>query len=644
MNNPVPDDLGIPQQKVLHAGNLTCVYESGMIRYLTAGEHELIRCVFSAVRDRNWGTLIPLIRDEQVLGDDHSFVVLFRAVYRDTEIHFEADYRIEGTSANRIVFTMQGRAGSTFLKNRIGFCVLHPLEGLRGKAYQVTTPDGKRQQGIFPETISPVSPATAIQALGWKHGNTLCRLSFEGDVWEMEDQRNWTDASYKTYCTPLSIPFPVTVEAGTEIKQTVVLEVSGIRADPAPGKGVVEITPDADHLRFPRIGVGLPAGTGRFSPSEIAVLRAANLHHIRFDLAFQASGWQTDLEIAADNAMAIGAGIELVVHCTEDVTAEMDRLATWAADMHLPVFRVWVVDRNTRITTPLLIGKALPRLREIFPLAGVGGGTDAYFAEFNRNRFDVSGVDFVTFAVCPQVHAFDPDTLVENLEAQLDVVRSARDIYPDKNVQVSPVTLKQRFNVVATAEESPPPEDQLPSSVDSRQGSLFAAGWTFGSLINLARGGADWVTYYEATGWKGIIQGHHDPEKPRLFAGRKDDIFPVYHILRFFSRYCDKTLHGCKISKPLTCNALIVELSEGSLMIVANPTRASLQVRIHDFAVAGVAVWNLSNLPESYRNPDFLDHLAYHQATGQQYELAPQAILFLRQKAIPENPDQKPPG
>ena len=30
-------------------------------------------------------------------------------------------------------------------------------------------------------------------------------IRFEGDLFEMEDQRNWTDASYKTYSTPLRI-------------------------------------------------------------------------------------------------------------------------------------------------------------------------------------------------------------------------------------------------------------------------------------------------------------------------------------------------------------------------------------------------------------------------------------------------------
>ena len=39
-----------------------------------------------------------------------------------------------------------------------------------------------------------------------------------GDVFEIEDQRNWTDGSFKTYSTPLSLPFPVPVEAWTRMR------------------------------------------------------------------------------------------------------------------------------------------------------------------------------------------------------------------------------------------------------------------------------------------------------------------------------------------------------------------------------------------------------------------------------------------
>ena len=43
----------------------------------------------------------------------------------------------------------------------------------------------------------------------------------EGDTFEMEDQRNWTGASYKTYVRPLALPWPYTLAAGAKIDQAV---------------------------------------------------------------------------------------------------------------------------------------------------------------------------------------------------------------------------------------------------------------------------------------------------------------------------------------------------------------------------------------------------------------------------------------
>ena len=40
-------------------------------------------------------------------------------------------------------------------------------------------------------------------------------VAFDGDIFEMEDQRNWTDASYKIYSTPLRLPFPCRCAAAT---------------------------------------------------------------------------------------------------------------------------------------------------------------------------------------------------------------------------------------------------------------------------------------------------------------------------------------------------------------------------------------------------------------------------------------------
>ncbi len=71
----------------------------------------------------------------------------------------------------------------------------------------------------------------------------------------MEDQRNWTDASFKTYCTPLEIPYPVEVAKGTKISQKIRisvaddLPVSPLRA----GHAVLTLTEKKSAL--PRLGV-----------------------------------------------------------------------------------------------------------------------------------------------------------------------------------------------------------------------------------------------------------------------------------------------------------------------------------------------------------------------------------------------------
>jgi hypothetical protein len=49
----------------------------------------------------------------------------------------------------------------------------------------------------------------------------------EGDTFETEDHRNWTDASFKTYVRPLALPWPYTLKAGEPVRQSVKLTLSG---------------------------------------------------------------------------------------------------------------------------------------------------------------------------------------------------------------------------------------------------------------------------------------------------------------------------------------------------------------------------------------------------------------------------------
>ena len=92
----------------------------------------------------------------------------------------------------------------------------------------------------------------------------------------------------------------------------------------------------------------------------------------------------------------------------------------------------------------------MPSLRAEFPDIYIGAGTDCFFTELNRERTPADLVDFLTFSVNPQVHAFDNASLTETLEAHRYVVESAQNLADGKGIHVSPVTLKMRFNPNAT--------------------------------------------------------------------------------------------------------------------------------------------------------------------------------------------------
>ena len=108
-------------------------------------------------------------------------------------------------------------------------------------------------------------------------------VRFEGEIFEMEDQRNWTDASYKTYGTPLSEPFPVEVPAGAKISQRITLtlktqrESSTVTQDTTPQPLAFEVS-SANSRPLPYIGLGVashgdPLSAGNWNASNCSTYR-----------------------------------------------------------------------------------------------------------------------------------------------------------------------------------------------------------------------------------------------------------------------------------------------------------------------------------------------------------------------------------
>ena len=123
-----------------------------------------------------------------------SFDIRYQAEHRDGHIDFVWQARITGHADGVITFAFSGEARSTFLKNRIGLCTLHPMRecaGLQARARHASDSDS---EVTFPELVSVEQPVIGfddLRGLSYDAGaGARVELTFDGDIFETEDQRN----------------------------------------------------------------------------------------------------------------------------------------------------------------------------------------------------------------------------------------------------------------------------------------------------------------------------------------------------------------------------------------------------------------------------------------------------------------------
>lgn len=594
----------------LNAGRLTMLYENGSIRYISAGENEIIRMIYSAVRDKEWLTIKPVITNEWIERGSSSFKIVYRCLYKSREVNFSARYLIEGQSDNKISLSFEGEALDTFEKCRIGFCVLHPVENCSGKPCIITHSDQSTETCIFPVEIDPLQPFRDINSMRWEANGTEFRLDFSGDIFETEDQRNWTDTSYKTYCTPQSLPSPSLIRKGEKINQKVILKV--VRSFPEKKGPAVQqtitINPEI-HLPLPKIGISRSTRDIPLTENEAGTIKNIGFDHYRTDLHMYTSDWKKKADLAGKEALEMGYPLELALFFDDGFLREVNDLIEWISSCN-PRISVILLYHRTWLVTPLILTSLVtPLLKKAIPLLITGYGTNANFAQINFDRPESAPGDLICYSVQPQEHASDNTTLTENLQAQLHTVESARQFSDGRGIWVSPVNIKRRFNANVENYETPHTEDSLPPQVDSRLMSLFGGCWTAGSLKYLCESGLSGATYYETAGERGIIQGDLPSRWPDRFQSVPGMIFPAATVFKFLLQ--DKFLKVIKSSSshPLKFDCLVLSDGKKTRIIAVNFTADRQNISITGIpGHAGLRQLHAGNYPDAVSDLKWIDN------------------------------------
>jgi hypothetical protein len=556
-----------PKRVVLKAGPLTVDLVAGNLRTIRYEEHEVLRAIAYVVRNADWGTYNPEISDCIIRKGAQSFTVTYRArcVSADSSQMLDYQAHISGNAQGNLVFEVLAQPLTPFRTARCGFAVLHPIEGVAGQPAVVEHVDGSQEQTNFPGLIMPAQPFKDIRAI--QHHVTpliTARCCMNGDVFEMEDQRNWSDASYKTYVRPLSLPWPYVMEQGVANRQSVELSIQRSQrsaAEPAslqggPDAGPVRVTVAGPQGAFPGIGVSIHPDLIQEALAHPNLLHSLRPQLLLFHFDPTVGHGESHLRGFADIAKGVPAiektesVLELVLPAKGSVDDELAGVAKMVAAASLRLSGILIspaVDRQS--TLPGSTWPACPPLSEIyqaarkaFPGLVIGGGTLSYFTELNRKRPPVELLDFVSHCTCPIVHAADDLSVMESLEALPHIVRSARAIIgKDKAYWIGPSTIGMRHNPYgARVMENPANGRVTMTDCDPRQTSLFAAAWMIGFVAETADAALQMLTVGSLSGRLGLA---------RAGASEKLQLHPAFYAARGLAELGGNPRYQCYSSR-----------------------------------------------------------------------------------------------
>lgn len=610
----------------LRAGPVTMVFEpdNAFLRYVKIGEHEILRGINAPIRNELWGTVKPEVANLKLKVNDGQFTLTFDAVCKERDIDFLWKGSLTGHSKGKIEFSFDGTARSTFKRNRIGFCVLHAASA-GGKQWVIETVNGKKSKGAFPEFIAPFQPAKAIREIAHELTSGLwAHVKMEGDTFEMEDQRNWTDASFKTYCTPLEIPYPVLVEKGTKISQKITVWLEGdvkkfSQSERGP-KNEVTLLLHEHQNPLPRLGLQVSSEVDTLSKTELDRLERLRLDHLRVDLNPEEKNFADKLGEATKQAVALDLKLHVGVRFGKNPAEEFKRLGREAAKIRPPI-AVWFIMG----ATPDQLQLARETLFHVSSGALFGAPRDGIsFTELNRERPSGQMTEVLAYNATPQIHASDNASIVETLPIQGDTVRSARQFIGTAPLVISPVT----FHTALPGNEPLPGE--LPWYVDARQPGLFAAGWTVGSIKFLAEAGVHAATYYETVGWRGIMDLKNPPERPAQFPSSPGSVFPIYHVLRDFGDFAGGRVQRFESSDNLSVIGLALRKGNRIRLLIANLKDEPFSAAIQGMGFSAINIRNLDadTLKSAGNDPEKFNQMpGTVQSSYKPIALAPHAIV-----------------
>jgi len=577
-----------PDTTRVEHGDFTFDLARAAIRNVRYKKFQIIDLLYTAIRPWDWSTLDPDEHSEDVKVTGDLCVITIKDLFAGA---LDARTVITVSSDNKFTVAYELRGLAEYSVNRWGICFC-----LNSADWMGSTVQSVGNEYILPAAISPQRVVDGITQGLFPAANQMqfiapdnrsIKVNSTGKVLEAEDQRNWTDNTYKIYSGSLSEPRPFVASAGSIWSQSVTFEIDPPSNQVPDGSKIV--VKEIDSLP----SIGLQFNTDSLLPADAlnTALFFLDIDHIRVN---EESVTAQKINAVSANGLIVEAAL-LSSNSGEKLHQDIAHL-----NKQMPAGSRILIQREGREIVEQLDLPPNKSLSSFIP------GTDAYLVDLHRNKYQFG--DSISYSMVPTVHSSDTETIFKTLYTQIESINFAQEFLAPQ-VLISPITFSTRGNP-----ETGHARDQRINFANLEMAlrirTIEGAAWTLGSIFALASAGAYSGTWHELFGDYGVMYPDDDAVK----------FSPTFHALTALGAH---HAHQITIATSLDNSWVAFENREAKKIVVASLRPWPLEITPK--VLAGYETLQSLRASECEKASQIMDWWSYAEITP----IAPETPLTL---------------
>ena len=498
--------------------NFSVLRDNLFLRNIKYNNIEILKLISFLVRDKNWNNYSPEIIKTSSYNKDQQLNFEFDLKYGDVE-QLEVKLLLS-IASNSIKLIANGKFLTDFWTNRIGFNLLLPLDGVVNQQVIVSKSDQTTETLKYPLIIQPDQPMVKFNNLSYEMFDSIAlNIRFDGIHFEMEDQRNWGDASYKIYSGSLLDPFPYKENKNSAFHQEIEITVreKNNSLETISNQNIIPLNIQEEYA-MPKIGIKVDNETN-------------GIDIVNVDFVYHLVDFERNTE-SKPNFNNLPIYLVALIDHTKKVKDIVKDIKDYILSNKISVDKILICPKiYLNSFQPAGEWPSVPKLGDYYkeakiqlPDVHIFSGMVTNFTELNRKKPD-GKFDGINFSFTPIVHDASDYGVLDTPNSLKYILHSVNNFSKDTPIHIGPMTLGMHFNPYGEKLAANIDQVRLEmTDFDPRHDSLIGLNWTIAVFAETLSKNTKFITIASLKGVHGILTE----------SNQKRPLFYLYEVLLYF--------------------------------------------------------------------------------------------------------------